>query len=155
MEPAIIQVDALKVLGVIEHFKNASEVGDSVWNKFVKHQKTIAPLSIDKGSYGVYFGEHDKELDYLAGMAVGKVERVTEGLVLREVPAGTYAKFKGTIKTIGDTWGYIWRQWFQASPYFHDVNRPSFDYFPPNTVSADSIVFMYVPVKEKGRIQRT
>lgn len=40
------------------------------------HEK-IVPYSIDKGSYGVYFGEHDRELDYLAGMAVGKVESVS------------------------------------------------------------------------------
>jgi predicted transcriptional regulator YdeE len=149
MKPTIVQVDEIKVLGVIEYFKNASEAGDSVWNKFVKFQKKIVPFSIDKGSYGVYFGEHDKELDYLAGMAVGKVERVPEGFVLRGVSAGTYAKFEGTVETIGDTWGYVWRQWFQASPYVHDAKRPSYDYFPPNTVSADSPVFMHVPVKEK------
>ena len=149
MEPAIIQVKAFKVLGAIEHFKNAGEAGDSVWNKFVKLQKQIALFSIDDGSYGVYFGEHDKELDYLAGMAVGKVENIHKGLVLREVPAGTYAKFKGTVETIGETWGYVWKQWFPNSLYVHDVKRPSFDYFPPNTVSADSPVFMHVPVKEK------
>jgi predicted transcriptional regulator YdeE len=68
----------------------------------VKLHEKIVPYSIDKGSYGVYFGEHDRELDYLAGMAVGKVESVPEGLVLREVPAGTYAKFKGTVETIGE-----------------------------------------------------
>jgi len=149
MEPAIIQVKAFKVLGVIEHFKNAGEAGDSVWNKFVKLQKQIALFSIDDGSYGVYFGEHDKELDYLAGMAVGKVENIHEGLVLREVSAGTYAKFKGTVETIGDTWGQIWKQWLPASPYVFDAKKPSYDYFSPNTVLANSPVFMHVPIKEK------
>jgi predicted transcriptional regulator YdeE len=115
----------------------------------VKLHEKIVPYSIDKGSYGVYFGEHDRELDYLAGMAVGKVESIPEDLVLREVPAGTYAKFKGTVETIGDTYGHIWRQWLLASPYVHDVKKPSFDYFPPNTVSGDSPIFMHVPIKEK------
>ena len=43
---------------------------------------------------------------------------------------------------------------FLASPYVHDVDRPSFDCFPPDTVSADSTVFIHVPVKEEGECAR-
>lgn len=86
MEPEVIHAVAFKVLGVIERFRNAGEE-DSIWNRFVEYQGKIIPFSIDRGSYGVYFGEHDEELDYLVGMAVGREESIPEGL-LHEVMGG-------------------------------------------------------------------
>ena len=48
-------------------------------------------------------------MDYLAGMAVEGVVDVPEGLTLREVPASRYAVFECTVKTISDTYDWIFQ----------------------------------------------
>jgi len=87
----------------------------------------------------------------MAGMAVGDVDSVPEGPVVREVPAARYALFTCTMRTIGTTWEYIYKDWLPASQYENDAPLPSFEYYPPDDERAgDFPVSIYVPVREKS-----
>ena len=120
----------------------------------MSYHDQIQPLSVDQSYYGVYLGtDHAKPLDYLAGMAVEDVDAVPECLVVRELPAAQYAVFECMLKTLGPTYGTIWKEWLPSSPYELDVAAFGFDFYPPNTTSGDSPMHIYFPIKarQKGK----
>ena len=154
MEPKSVNRDAFTVLGVVEHFASAAENSGPLWQEFMSYHDQIQPLSVDQSYYGVYLGtDHAKPLDYLAGMAVEDVDAVPECLVVRELPAAQYAVFECTLKTLGPTYGTIWKEWLPSSPYELDVAAFGFDFHRPNTTSGDSPMHIYFPIKarQKGK----
>jgi predicted transcriptional regulator YdeE len=89
----------------------------------MKYHDQIQQLSTDQAYYGACFAVEGKpkQMDYLAGMAVGDVNEVPEGLILREVPASRYAVFECTVKTA------LYVRPNQDSP------KADFERYPPGT----------------------
>jgi len=153
MEPKIISRDAFTVMGVQERFTPGNEDYDAIWMKrFMSYHDQVQPLSTDKAYYGVSFETGIADTwDYVAGMAVANVGKAPQGLVMREVPPAREAVFQCTVKTIGETFDYIFKEWLPASPYEHDPSSSVFEYYPPDTATSDSPVFLHIPIREKRK----
>jgi len=122
-----------------------------IWmNRFMARLGGIQPLSTDGAYYGVEFRLPDLgAMDYLAGMAVGDVPAVPDGLVLRDLPAARDAVFRCTVATIRQTFDAIFGHWLPNSPYELDPAAPGVEFYPPDTASADSPVLLHLPIRPK------
>ncbi|OGO06296.1 MAG: hypothetical protein A2Y73_00825 [Chloroflexi bacterium RBG_13_56_8] len=152
MEPQIVDRDAFTFLGVLVRGNPMEADYSDIWERqFMPYYDRIAPSSINKAYYCVYFETGEENLaDIMAAMAVGDVASVPEGLQVRVTPATRYAVFECTMPTIGKTWQRIFGDWLPNSQYTHNVSMPSFEYFPPDAEQQGEFpVRIYVPVREK------
>ena len=83
-------------------------------------------------------------------MAVPGTATAPEGVEAHEVPAALYAVFECSFQEIGSTYGHIWGEWLQSSPYEQDTPKLGFDYFPPGTADGASPMAIWFPVIEKA-----
>ena len=73
-----------------------------------------------------------------------------EGLTLREVPMSRYAVFECTVKTISDTYDWIFGQWLKTAPYPRpNATSPKADFerYPPATDSGDTPVLLHIALE--------
>jgi AraC family transcriptional regulator len=154
MDGKIVTREAFTVLGLQERFASGTEDFAGIWNRFMSYHAPISALSTDGAYYGVSFAPDDEQageaIDYVAGMSVGEVDDIPEGLVLREVPSAHYAAFECTVETIHQTYEHIFERWVPASEYEADRPLPHFEHYPPATARPDSPVLIYIRVREKG-----
>jgi AraC family transcriptional regulator len=166
MEHKIVDRDAFKVIGISAHGNPSSMNYGEIWSQFESYDEQVKKVSLDKGYYNVYFGTEEEDIvDLVAGMAVEGAPNVPEGLTIREVPAMRCAVFECTRTTIGQTYEYVYRDWLPRSQYEHDDKpdkvlggevgvfrrkRATFEYFPPDTETEDSPVFIHVGIKGKS-----
>lgn len=151
-QPAIIQRDRFLVMGPVARRKSGTESPEtltSIWNEFERHHEQIKAHSVDSKYYGVSFAAaQDGSFDYLAGMAVGRVEETPAGLEIREVPAATYAVFACLVPSIGQTYAYIFGEWRSTSGHELDPGKLVFEQYPP-AAETNSPVLIHIPVREK------
>lgn len=137
-------------MGISAHGNPNSMNYGEIWNQFTTYDDQVKQLSLDKGYYNVYFAtEEENMVDLVAGMAVEDVSNVPEGLTTCEVPAMRCAVFECTMKTIGQTYDYIYREWLPKSQYEHDA-KPDFEYFSSDSETEDSPVLIHVAIKKKS-----
>ena len=151
MDHKLAERTAFIVGGVQRRFSAPDEEDpgfQDIWmNRFMARHGEIEPFCSDKGFYGVWFGDVDAgPADYLAGMSVARREGFPSDLALREVPAGTYAVFECSVRTIGETYDAIFKEGASGAGYSLDRSAPHFEHYPPGTSSQDSPVFIYVRV---------
>ena len=60
------------------------------------------------------------------------------------------AVFACTVATIRQTFDAIFGRWLPDSPYEPDPGKPGFECYPPDTATADSPVFIHIPVRERS-----
>jgi predicted transcriptional regulator YdeE len=154
MEPEIIHLDGFRVMGIVLRFKSGSESPEqfaAIWSKFESRHGEIAPYSTGLRFYGMSFGPDEQGMiDYLAGMAVEDVERVPEGLVVRDIPGADYAAFACRIQSIGEAYHQIFGEWLPKSGYRLNESVPSFEKYPP-AGDDQSPVLIHIPVLVAGR----
>ena len=152
MEPEIVTRDGFAVMGVVVRGNPTSMDYADIWgNQFMKYHDQVKALSTDEAYYGVYFETGEENVvDLVAGMAVGEVQDVPDGLVVREVPAATYAVFQCTVKTIGATWQAIMAEWLTTSEYEYDASKTAFECYPPGTQDTDSPASVFVPIRKES-----
>jgi predicted transcriptional regulator YdeE len=152
MEPQVVELEAFAILGLMERFMPEKEDFEGIWKRFMAYHDQIHPLSTDQAYYGACFGtEEERQMDYLAGMAVWGVAEVPEGLTLREVPASLYAVFECTVRTISDTYDRIFSEWVPTAGYGrpdHRSPKADFERYPPNTNSGDTPVLLHIALEE-------
>ena len=123
------------------------ETFTAIWNEFERHHEKIRLHSVDSKYYGVSFGAaQDGSFDYLAGMAVGRVEETPAGVQVREVPAATYAVFACVVQSIGQTYGYIFGEWRSTSGYEMDPTKFAFEQYPP-AAETNAPVLIHIPIR--------
>ena len=150
MEAKIVNRDATIVIGLLARFSDEEEQVGELWSEFVTYSAQLQPLRVDDYHYGVAFlTDQEGVWDYLAGVAVGSVAAVSEGLVMREIPAGAYVLVEGPLAAMDDAFDYIYNTWLPQSDYVRDPVKPVLDVYPPGTTSGDSVVWLYVPLKAK------
>lgn len=152
MEPKLISKRSFSVLGVQSRIDPFKADYRKIWEeKFVPYHDVVRKLSNEEGYYGVYFSSATPgQVEFIAGMAVGDVERTPDDLVLRTVPAGLYAVFQCGMDGIGQTWQTIYDNWLPNSEqYTQDESRACFEYFPPGVEEGKTPVSINVPLKAK------
>jgi predicted transcriptional regulator YdeE len=153
MEPKIVTREAFNVMGVLTRIKPDATDYQSIWcNRFDPVHDEVKAFSAGDGYYGVYYGTSEPGMvDFVAGMMVGDVATVPEGLVLRIVPAAEFAVFECPMQALGATWGAIYREWLPSSKeYVGDETKACFEYFPPETEGGEIGAVIWVPVKPRG-----
>jgi len=151
-EPAILRRERFWVMGTLTRISPGSESGEkfvAIWNDFETLQEQIIPHSTDRKYYGVSFLTAEAgRIDYVAGMAISPVQTVPEGLVVREVPAASYAVFACPASEIGPTYRYIFGEWRAKAGHPIDGSAPAFEQYPP-AEDTQSPVLIHIPVREK------
>jgi AraC family transcriptional regulator len=151
-EPEIIRRQKFLVMGTLTRIAPGTESGDkfgSIWSEFEAHREQIKPHSTDQEYYGISFAPGDDGgFDYVAGMAVLPVQTTPTGLVVREVPAATYAVFACAVAAIGSTKQYVFTEWRSKSGYQVDTAAPAFERYPPAN-DTRSPVLICIPVREQ------
>ena len=137
----------MAVLGVFGPVNSGDDVGNLWEPTFVGRMTEIQAIAtMPNRYYGVSFGE--RQHHYLAGMVVEPPAQIPDGLVLREIPAGTYVQFEGSFDEwwVKDGPDWVYDKWMPASRY--ELNRTSaMMHFVIHGVK-DRVTFC-VPVRER------
>ena len=156
-EPKIIRHERFLVMGTLTRIAWGAESGEtfrSIWSKFEAHREGIKTHSTDQKYYGITFAAGDEGgFDYLAGMAIRPVQAIPAGLVVREVPAATYAVFTCPVTAIGQTKRHIFGEWRSQSGYQVDNSAPAFEQYPP-AEDTEAPVLIHIPIREGRRSEK-
>jgi predicted transcriptional regulator YdeE len=148
--PRIVQRERFPVMGTVTRIMRGTENEKTVaalWKDFEAQHERIRPHSTDPRFYGVRFPTAEEgRFDYLAGMAITPPQTIPGGLVVREVPAATYAVFACPVAGIGQTYRHIFGEWRSASGYQIDNSAPAFEQYPPAEETA-SPVQIHIPIR--------
>jgi len=121
MEPKFVNKDAFIVVGMSYVGKNENQEIPQLWEVFNTRMKEIK--SAENCCYGTCFGDvegaAEGEFEYVACVAVEGTPDIPVGMVMREIPAYKYAVFThhGSLKTLHDTYQYIYNTWLPQSGY--------------------------------------
>jgi len=148
MNAEIVDRQDAQVLGIAARINPSEADYDDLWHRrFDPREPEVKRLAIDPGYVGVYYGTDKPDLrDFVAGMIVGEVAEVPEGLALRALPGGVYAVFSCTMGNLSETWRAIFAEWLPTSGYAEDESRPGIEYFPPSTVGPDDPATIYLAI---------
>ncbi|MCC6729831.1 MAG: GyrI-like domain-containing protein [Chthonomonadales bacterium] len=147
LAPTLCEQRAFQVLGIQERIDPTRADYRALWGRFERRAKEVRALATEEAGYGVYFDcDESSRSDFVAGMAAARRETVPAGLVLREVPAGTWAVFECTMATIGATWEAILGQWLPASGMDAAEGKPAYERFPPGCHEGAAPVTIHLAV---------
>lgn len=153
MEGKLITKPAMVVVGMRYQGDNAHNEIAGLWGRFNQRSHEIKHILPD-AAYGVCImveGLPEGEFEYVAGFAVSQIDHLPEGMVVRIIPAYTYAQFphrgghEGLKRTYHDIYHVLLPQ-MGLKPIGRidmEVYTEEFKDFAP-----DSVFYIYVPVKE-------
>lgn len=140
--------DGFWVMGLVEQATPDAVDYQAFWGKLGPHMPELARWANTANFYGVYFPTEDREkVDVFAGQGVEGDAEVPAGLVLREVPAATYAVFECALDQIGATWQAIMHQWAPSADHQPLHHHPAFEEYTPGAMSGTDKVRIYLPVQ--------
>lgn len=158
MEPEIREIDAFTVVGVRQRFDHETKRGiPELWTRFVPllpeipHQRPYVTFGVCSNG-----DPTDGSFDYMAGIAVDKVDRLPPGLVAETVPRQTYAVFthhlrsKNLHEELQPTMRWIWGTWLREAPYEY-LPTPDFERYPPefDPQNGKGFLEICIPVRPK------
>lgn len=150
MEPKVVQTEAVTVLGLRYRGRNQQNEVFQLWQALHQRMGEIGHLVDDRVAYGISdnMDQATGEFDYVAGYPVTREGEAPEGMVLWEVPGGTYAVFTCTLPTIGQVFDYAYKTWIPQSDYGcaggADVERYD-ERFDPAEPSSE--FELYIPIQ--------
>jgi AraC family transcriptional regulator len=150
MSIQIIERPAFHVAGMAIRTKPMSPDIPALWPKFVTRFPEIGGRTEPNVTYGVMRHEPPDALFYMAGVAVTGGTRAPAGMELREVEAGTYARFEYPIARLGEGFGEIFNRLLPSSGF---AQRPGYllerygEAFDPHDVN--SVVEILIPVQSR------
>jgi len=155
MEPEIREREAFTVMGVLLRINPMTADYHDIWSKlFGARESDIRPFVSEDAAYGLYScatADADGVIEFVAGLPVGSVSEVPDGLVVREVPDHLEAVFECSIATLGQTWHRIFGEWLPGSGYDHDDGpTPCYERFPPGCHEGAAPVTIHVALRPRG-----
>ena len=154
--PRIVYKAGFTVVGFAHQGEMSEGQKDALWDKLGDRFTEIQLADPDAG-YGVHTWLGSKR-SYLAGLAVRECAQVPVGMTAQAVNAHAYAVFVhvGAMAGLTQTVGWIYDAWLPESNYERDEDL-YFEYFDDRFQpgSRDSVVFLWVPVREKVGKTRT
>lgn len=159
MDYKIVQIPEFNVLGTSKTFNFDSFVkeGPSFWKTFVGTDDYQNLIKVTNGRPGketgspmlsLYFPKEEQSRDEFVDVLGIESDICQAGFSRHEVPAATYAEFNCTYKTSMKTNRQIYGQWFKATGYERDGNKPDIvAYFPiPFRPMGEMRVRWWIPV---------
>jgi predicted transcriptional regulator YdeE len=160
MNPRAVQQDGFTVVGIAVRTSNAEQMTEArpigkQWERLFKEGVLAAiPNKADSNIlavYSEYASDKDGEYTYLLGARVTKVEKLPDGMTVKNVPAGRYAVFtseRGPVqKVIVEMWRRVWET--PKSALGGDrTYRADFELYDQRAQNpADAVVDLYVAVR--------
>ncbi|WP_420628050.1 MerR family transcriptional regulator [Candidatus Leptofilum sp.] len=146
MEAEIVTLPAFTAVGLMYFGKNENQEIPQVWGKL---NARIGEIANKNGiAYGVCGEMHeDGRFKYMAGYDVSEVTSLPDGMERWDVPEQKYAVFSCTLKTIGQTYQYIFDTWFAKSGY-EKADGPDLEYYGDEfDLKTGEGMAIYMPVK--------
>jgi len=124
MEPKIINLEAMTVVGIEYIGNNEHREISELWHRFINRAQEIQHQTHTDIALGV-FGEmsEDGAFSYLAGYQVEQIEEIPPGMTDKHLPAAQYAVFThhgplfDTAYDLNATYQYIFNDWLPHSGY--------------------------------------
>jgi AraC family transcriptional regulator len=128
MKPRIIIKDEFKVIGIRGYSSINNNRIPELWTVFYSRIKEVKNIAQPMKCYGICedipdykMPEFTNETDFseLVSVEVDNFDFIPEGMVSKIMPKAEYAVFthKGSLKTLRDTYDYIYGTWFPNSGY--------------------------------------
>lgn len=120
MNYEVVRIEEKTVVGIMVRTTNnngqaMSDIG-KVWGEFMQGDAYVSIANkLNAKSIGLYTdyeGDFTKPYNFLACCEVSKVQEVPENMVMKTIPAGTYARFviNGHVqKAVGEFWSNLWK----------------------------------------------
>ncbi|MDK2951581.1 MAG: AraC family transcriptional regulator [Kosmotogales bacterium] len=157
MEPKKVKKESFYVVG-FKYYGNAiPDNAPGLWNELMRKQNEIKNIYKPVEWIGLMCtGEEefvDEKADYIAGARVTDLSSIPEGMRGYEVPAREYLVFthKGTLDKLGETYNYIYSQYFPACREYTPTGMMEFEYYDQRFVGdkPESEFDIYIPVEKK------
>lgn len=155
MEPKIVEMEALTLVGMSCFGNNANREFSRMWELFLPRMETLPNLLQTGRSFGVEFYPSEYSSSgmwfYMAAHEVSELSEIPLDMVAKVIPASTYAVFThtGPIERLPETYQHGYRSWLPASPYepaaWFDLELYD-DRFKPEV--PDSEIDVCIPVKK-------
>ena len=157
VEPVIVELDEMTVVGVQTLFSMKCNLIPLLWERFAPRMQEIKNASRKDVALEVAYdmqGESEEETFFvLAGLIVDSVGEIPEGMTYKHIPAHEYAMFThyGPISQIYDTYDRIYNKILPRSAYEVDDKACAIEWYDERFKmdSPDSEYDIYVPVKER------
>ena len=160
MNPGAVQQEGFTVVGIAVRTSNAEQMTEArpigkQWERLFKEGVLAAIPNKADGNilavYSEYASDKDGEYTYLLGARVTKVEKLPDGMTVKNVPAGRYAVFtseRGPVqKVVVEMWRRVWET--PKSALGGDrTYRADFELYDQRAQNpADAVVDLYVAVR--------
>lgn len=110
----IVKLDEKTIVGLSARTGNSdSDMGKIIgglWQRFFGIYSEIPNKRNDR-SIGLYSGYSEEQYDITAGCEVSSISEIPEGMALKTIPSGNYAKFitRGDpVQAVSELWQEIW-----------------------------------------------
>jgi AraC family transcriptional regulator len=156
MEPKIIDLEALNLVGVAFYGDSTEGKFARVWDRFMQLEKLVTQRVNEKTYYGVeiYGPEFFQSMlwTYFPAVAVSSLQDIPGPMLGKTLPASKYAVFTvtGGLARIREMFHYAYSEWIPASDY--EVAHPfDFELYDERFHGdvADSQIDVHIPIKAK------
>ena len=157
MEPEIREIDSFVVAGVRERFDAETKRRiPALWDRLLALMPEIPHQRA--GTYGLCTNPNldDGSFDYVAGVAVERVDRLPEAAIAESVPRQTYAVFRHKVGSpdlhaeLQRTIRWIWGTWLPGSD-FEYLGGPDFERYPPGFDPGKPGMFVDIAIPVRKR----
>lgn len=160
MEPTIKQVDDFTVVGMTVRTNLVDNKIPMLWEKFIPRVAEIKNKAENNIFYGICKCDPNFDLkkfnketyfDEIAAVMVSDTGDVPENMIKHQMKGGRFAVFthKGSLKTLQDTYNYIWGSWVPKSHEKVDM-RDDFELYDDRFLGPEnesSQMDIYIPLK--------
>lgn len=145
MNPEIVTKPAFTAIGIACFSDNKNKEISQLWGELMPRQQEIKDRS--QTAYGLC-GKMDEDgrFHYLAAFA-SEQQEIPEGMTRWEVPDQTYAVFPCTLDNIGETYQFVFDQWFPQVTH-QLADSPDFEFYPAEfDPTSNKEMAIYIPIK--------
>ncbi|MDD5934084.1 MAG: AraC family transcriptional regulator [Clostridiales bacterium] len=165
MQFRIEKKEAIKIVGfqrefsIEDSYEKIPKFWDETTRNYASHlmqglepvgdmEKYIASHRV--GELGVCIDDrNDGKFDYLIA-GYSKEDEVPKEFTVKEIPAGTWAVFDCTMKTLQDTNTSIWKEWLPANEEYELAGKYNIEWYSPEGMPGpDQKCQIWIPVVKK------
>ncbi|WP_373898241.1 GyrI-like domain-containing protein [Haloimpatiens sp. FM7315] len=152
-KPTIVKKSAFKIIGMKYFGKNQKDEIKALWNQFYNRKEEIQNKIEGSKYYGIcQLFSGSSKFSYIASVIVKNTECIPKEMVSKIIPCSQYAVFshKGSLNSLGQTYGYIYGVWLPNSGYEHstlpDIEEYIGEYYNCEN-HEECIINIYIPIR--------
>lgn len=156
MQGVLVKKEAFSVVGIAKKGSHTipSDSGliASLWNEMTKRRDEVKYRTFPSLLTGICIPPASNDYFYIAGVETDSTD-LPKGMELFHFPAYNYLKYlhKGSARTLFETYGKIWGEWFPASGYSLVKDGPELEIVDvekyPDPYTEDYEMEIYIPIE--------